>query len=244
MSVSDAAGNPADVHADADRRHGLAGRRDHRRRDGDHERRRPDDRGNLRRRARHDRHGDDRRPDDDDARCRPTARWNATPAFVGEGTWPVLASAADPAGNVGSADADAHDRAAPRGGGSTARRSTGSVIPARRSAAHARDVAAGGGGPRAPRHDHGRPRGSQRVEGPVLSIATKVTAPAKGAVAVTASGSVKIKGVKKAIKLASKTVKLAAGQSADAEAQADGQQEGVEARRSSASRRPSARARR
>ncbi|MDQ3769324.1 MAG: Ig-like domain-containing protein [Actinomycetota bacterium] len=29
--------------------------------------------------------------------------WNATPDFVGEGTWPVVASASDPAGNVGSA---------------------------------------------------------------------------------------------------------------------------------------------
>ena len=29
--------------------------------------------------------------------------WNATPMFVGEGTWPVVASAPDPAGNVGSA---------------------------------------------------------------------------------------------------------------------------------------------
>jgi hypothetical protein len=28
--------------------------------------------------------------------------WNATPATVGEGTWSVLASASDPAGNVGS----------------------------------------------------------------------------------------------------------------------------------------------
>jgi hypothetical protein len=29
--------------------------------------------------------------------------WNATPTFVGEGTWPVVASAPDPAGNAGSA---------------------------------------------------------------------------------------------------------------------------------------------
>jgi hypothetical protein len=29
--------------------------------------------------------------------------WNATPAFVGKGTWPVVASASDPAGNVGTA---------------------------------------------------------------------------------------------------------------------------------------------
>jgi hypothetical protein len=30
--------------------------------------------------------------------------WNATPTLVGLGTWPVVASAADPAGNVGTAD--------------------------------------------------------------------------------------------------------------------------------------------
>ena len=54
---------------------------------------------------------------------------------------------------------------------------------------------------------------SQKLKGSVLSIATKVTAPAKGAVVVTASGSVKIKGVKKAIKLTTTTVRVAAGQS-------------------------------
>ena len=30
--------------------------------------------------------------------------WNATPTFVGPGTWPVVASVTDPAGNIGSAD--------------------------------------------------------------------------------------------------------------------------------------------
>jgi hypothetical protein len=30
-------------------------------------------------------------------------RWNATPTFVGAGTWPVVATAPDPAGNVGGA---------------------------------------------------------------------------------------------------------------------------------------------
>ena len=39
--------------------------------------------------------------------------WNATPTSVGEGTWPVVASVPDPAGNVGSRHADADDRRAP-----------------------------------------------------------------------------------------------------------------------------------
>ena len=52
--------------------------------------------------------------------------WNATPSSVGEGTWPVVASAPDPAGNVGSArqtltiDADA-----PKGAGTTGTGTTG-----------------------------------------------------------------------------------------------------------------------
>jgi len=33
----------------------------------------------------------------------PDGGWNATPTLVGKGTWPVVATAADPAGNVGSA---------------------------------------------------------------------------------------------------------------------------------------------
>jgi hypothetical protein len=33
----------------------------------------------------------------------PNGSWNVTPAFVGVGTWPVIASALDPAGNVGFA---------------------------------------------------------------------------------------------------------------------------------------------
>lgn len=33
----------------------------------------------------------------------PDGTWNATPTVVGQGTWSVVASAPDPAGNVGSA---------------------------------------------------------------------------------------------------------------------------------------------
>ncbi len=34
----------------------------------------------------------------------PSGTWNATPTYVGDGTWAVVASAPDPAGNVGSAE--------------------------------------------------------------------------------------------------------------------------------------------
>jgi Ice-binding-like/Bacterial Ig-like domain len=34
----------------------------------------------------------------------PNGTWNATPTYVGDGTWTVIASAPDPAGNVGSAE--------------------------------------------------------------------------------------------------------------------------------------------
>jgi hypothetical protein len=52
---------------------------------------------------------------------------------------------------------------------------------------------------------------TQKVTASVLVIGTKVTAPARGAVVVTAKGTVRIKGVKKAIKLTSVTVKVPAG---------------------------------
>jgi RNA 3'-terminal phosphate cyclase len=56
--------------------------------------------------------------------------------------------------------------------------------------------------------------GSQKVKGSSLSIATKVTAPAAGRVVANASGTVKIKGVRTAIKLTSATATIAPGQSA------------------------------
>jgi hypothetical protein len=111
--------------------------------------------------------------------------WNVTPAFVGAGTWGVDASAPDPAGNIGSA------------------RQTLSIVTA--------SPAAGSPSPAAATIV--APDARQKVKGFVLAIGTKVTAPTAGAVVVTATGNVKIKGVKKAIKLASVTVKVAAGHS-------------------------------
>ena len=110
--------------------------------------------------------------------------WNATPALVGAGTWQVIASAPDPAGNVGRAGQTLTIAPVPSGGGE----------PPPRTAV-ARDAI-------------------QKIKGTSLSIATKVTAPAGGPVVATATGRVKIKGARRAIKLTSATARIAAGQSA------------------------------
>ena len=109
--------------------------------------------------------------------------WNATPAVVGAGTWPIVASAPDPAGNVGSA---------------TQTLTIAADIGAIDAAAKATIARSGG----------------QRVKGSSLSIGTKVTAPASGRIVATANGTVKINGVKRAIKLTSATARIAAGRSA------------------------------
>jgi hypothetical protein len=149
--------------------------------------------------------------------------WNATPAPVGQGAWDVLATAPDPAGNVGSArqtltvatgaSSGPGDTAQPGGTGSaggtvqtpgTDPSVVGSVTPV--------PAPSGGGSPSPAATTTVARDAVQKVTGPVLSIGTKVSAPAKGAVVVTASGTVRIKGVKKAIKLASVTQRVAAGQ--------------------------------
>jgi hypothetical protein len=114
--------------------------------------------------------------------------WNATPTLVAEGTWAVVASVADPAGNLGSARQilTIAANALPGSGGGS--------INAVASTTVTRD-------------------GSQKVKGSSLSIGTKVTAPAGSRVVATAHGTVKIKGVKQAIKLTSTTAAIAAGQS-------------------------------
>ena len=57
-------------------------------------------------------------------------------------------------------------------------------------------------------------RRSQKVKGSSLSIGTKVTAPTDGSVVATASGTVKIKGVKKRSSSPVRPRTLAGGQSA------------------------------
>lgn len=144
--------------------------------------------------------------------------WNATPNELAAGTWVVVASAPDLAHNEGSATqmlTIATAGVTPAVGGPAP---VLTPVPAGPPAQTVTPV------PASPTPDRGAsigavaattvaPDASQKVTGPLLSIGTKVRAPAKASIVVTATGSVKIKGVKKTIKLTSTTVKVAAGQS-------------------------------
>jgi hypothetical protein len=142
--------------------------------------------------------------------------WNATPTSLGAGAWPVVVSTPDPAGNVGSATQTLTIAAAapdPGGtGGTTSPAPLGGPLVIPTPTPTSTPVPADGGPTSTVATTTVAPSTSQRVTGSVLSIATKVTAPAKGAVVVTAGGTVKIKGAKKAIKLITKTVTVHAGQ--------------------------------
>jgi hypothetical protein len=137
--------------------------------------------------------------------------WNATPTFVGEGTWPVVASASDPAGNVGSATQTlsiAADRPSPSGATSqpvTSALGPSMVPTAVTDRGRPLNLAARSTVARIERH---------RVRGASLSIGTKVTAPAEGRIVATASGTVKITGATKTIELTRATVTVLAGHSA------------------------------
>ncbi len=123
--------------------------------------------------------------------------WNATPAAVGAGAWPIVASAPDPAGNVGSARQTL---------------TIGGIAPAVSNPAVSAPVLGAPAGSPAASTVVARDA-TQKVKAVPLSIATRVTAPANGNVTVTATGTVKITGVKKTIKLTSTTARLRAGQS-------------------------------
>jgi hypothetical protein len=141
----------------------------------------------------------------------PSGTWNATPTLVGEGAWLVVASAPDPAGNVGSATQTltiAADRTSPSG--ATSQTVTPALAPSMAPTAVT---------------DRGRPlnlaarstvtRGaSQKVKGTTLSIGTKVTAPAEGPVVATASGTVRVTGAHTTIGLTRVTATIPAGHSA------------------------------
>ncbi len=134
----------------------------------------------------------------------PNGTWNATPTVVGEGTFTVVASAPDPAGNVGSAeqtlviDADPTPPVEPP------------VDPPVTPDPPPAPPTPPDGGPVA--ETIVPANGSLPVSGASFSIGT-VTAPSGSGVVATASGKVKIQGVKKTIKLATTVVKLSAGQS-------------------------------
>ncbi|HEY4098872.1 MAG TPA: ice-binding family protein [Baekduia sp.] len=140
----------------------------------------------------------------------PDGTWNATPATVGEGTWTVIATVPDPAGNVGSAGQSLTIAAAGGGGGG------GGPAPAPTTPASTPTPAAPGRAPTVAKTTlatiaHST---SQRLTGSSLTIGTKVTAPTGGRVTATARGTITIKGVKATIKLTTTTTKLAAGHSA------------------------------
>ena len=136
--------------------------------------------------------------------------WNATPTGVAAGTWAVIATVLDPAGNVGSAGqsltigaagplADAAGTTAAGGADAAIAPSTpaptgGGVV----DAAAATTIARGG---------------RQVVQRSALSVGLAVTASAQGRVVATASGTVKIKGVAKGLALARATASIAAGRS-------------------------------
>ena len=142
--------------------------------------------------------------------------WNATPTVVGEGTWAVVASAPDPAGNVGSAGQSltiAAGASTGSGGAVSTRGSGQTVTPVLVPPAVSLAPGHGGSSSAAAKTIVTRD-GSQKVTGSSLSIGTKVTAPAGSRVVATANGTVRIKGVKKAIKLTTVTAAVAAGRSA------------------------------
>jgi VCBS repeat-containing protein len=114
--------------------------------------------------------------------------WNVTPSSVGKGTWTVVATAPDPAGNVGRATQRLRIGTASSGGGG-----------------------GGGGAPDATAKTTITPSGHQRFTGSSPSIAIRVAAPPAGRVVATARGTVRIAGVKKAITLATSTARVAAG---------------------------------
>jgi hypothetical protein len=148
--------------------------------------------------------------------------WNATPTIVGRGAWPVVASVSDPAGNVGSATQTLTIAGAPSSDATDlAPMSPAAIIPLTQSPTPAEVP----GSTATPTPRAAGPLNvaastivtralTQRVKGLSLSIATKVTAPAKGRVVATATGVVRIQGVAKAIKLSSLTATIGAGKTA------------------------------
>jgi Bacterial Ig-like domain len=136
--------------------------------------------------------------------------WNTTPNVVGKGTWTVVASDPDPAGNVGSASqtltigapvippattTPPHEPLPTPAPPATPPPGTGGLIDAVTGTTVARSA-------------------TQKVHGFPLMIQTKVTAPANGPVVATATGTVRIDGVKPSIRLTTASIAIDAGRSA------------------------------
>jgi hypothetical protein len=132
----------------------------------------------------------------------PNGTWNVTPNAIGEGTWKVLVSAPDPAGNVGSARQTLVIGAGPpptpvETPTPVATAAPITTPPAAVSPVQTTTVA---------------PSGAQKVTGSAGTIGIAITAPASGLVRATATGKVRIKGVKRAIVLTSRTAIIPSGQ--------------------------------
>ena len=158
--------------------------------------------------------------------------WNATPTTVGSGTWTVVASAPDPAGNVGSATQTlAIDPGAPGpagGPGPTLTPVTPTPLtptPITPTPSTPTPSPVTPTHPLTPAPDRRSTfnavatttvtrNTSQAMKGSTLSIGTRVTAPAGGRIVATASGTVKIAGIARAITLSTATTALGAGRSA------------------------------
>jgi hypothetical protein len=145
--------------------------------------------------------------------------WNVTPPAVGAGTWTVVASVPDAAGNVGRAQQALTIAAA---GGTAPPPPTvppEATVPVVVTTLPAPLVApAPTPGPTPTSRPDATtttvaPNSRQRVITSTLSIGTKVTAPAAGGVRVTATGTIRLAGVKATIKLTSASTALAAGHS-------------------------------
>ena len=152
--------------------------------------------------------------------------WNATPTPVGSGTWTVIASAPDPAGNVGSATqtlaVDPGAAGATGGTGPTLTPVTPALVTPTPSTPTPSPVTPTH--PLTPAPDRRSTfnavatttvtrNTSQAMKGSTLSIGTRVTAPAGGRIVATASGTVKIAGIAGAITLSTTTTALGAGRS-------------------------------
>jgi hypothetical protein len=155
--------------------------------------------------------------------------WNATPAVLAEGTWAVVASAPDAAGNLGSAGqlltiaVDVlSDGPAPVGDAARAGAARDTVAPTVVVPPLGTPPAGGGLALNAAGETTVTRAATQSVKGTSLSLGTKVTAPAGGPVVATAAGTVRIKGVKRPIMLASVSSPIAAGRSTTLKLRASG----------------------
>ncbi|MEJ7891490.1 MAG: Ig-like domain-containing protein [Solirubrobacteraceae bacterium] len=153
--------------------------------------------------------------------------WNATPSFVGEGTWPVSASVPDPAGNVGTANqtliisgGGAEPTPTPTSTPTSAPTSTPTSAPTPAPTATPKPGAVAFNAVDKATVERDT---SQRVRGGRLTIATKVTAPSAGRVTATVIGAVRIKGARKAVKLKGAKAAVPAGQTVTLKAKAPSQ---------------------